>query len=112
VVPLLPGFARRRLALKDQQKMAPVYHTRWESTLGLKDHWKMASVSYARCESTLPLTLSLSDSGNYFYPLARRRRGPNTISFYDFLFSCRAGDQWPSSDRAAELGGRWQQHPA
>jgi hypothetical protein len=38
----------------------------------------MASVNLARCESTLPLTRSLSDSGNYFYPLARRRRAPNT----------------------------------
>jgi hypothetical protein len=26
----------------------------------------------------LPLTRSLSDSGIYFYPLARRRRAPNT----------------------------------
>ncbi len=63
--------------------MAPVYPTRWESslalTLALKDQWKMASVSLARCESTLPLTLSLSDSGNYFYPLARQRRAPNSF---------------------------------
>ena len=47
----------------------------------------MAPVNHLYCESTLPLTLSLSDSGNYFYPLARQCRAPNTISFYDFLFS-------------------------
>ena len=29
----------------------------------------------------LPLTLSLSDFGIYFYPWARQRRPPNTISF-------------------------------
>ncbi len=31
--------------------------------------------------SDLPLTLSLCDFGIYFYPLARQRRAPNTISF-------------------------------
>ena len=57
--------------------MALVYHAHWESTLpltlrvALKDQRKISSVSHARCESTLPLTLSLSDSGIYFYPLAR-----------------------------------------
>jgi hypothetical protein len=29
----------------------------------------------------LPLTLSLSNFGIYFYPLARQRRAPNAISF-------------------------------
>jgi hypothetical protein len=71
VVPLLPGFARRRVALKDQRKMA--------------------SVNHPRCESTLPLTLSLSDSGIYFYPLARPAARRIRISFLAisliFLFS-------------------------
>ena len=31
----------------------------------------------------------------------------STVLFSDIR--C-AGDQWPSGDRAAELGGRWQQH--
>jgi hypothetical protein len=38
----------------------------------------MALVYHVHWESTLPLTLSLSDSGNYFYPLARQCRAPNT----------------------------------
>jgi hypothetical protein len=42
-----PDFARRRVALKDQRKMAPVSHSYWESTL--------------------PLTRSLSDFGNLFF---------------------------------------------
>ncbi len=60
------------------------------------DHWrtegsgKTARVALARCESMLPLTLSLSDSGNYFYPPARQRRAPNTILFSTFLFSDNA----------------------
>ena len=29
-----------------------------------------------------------------------------------FLAKRRAGDPWPSADRAIELAGRWQQHPA
>jgi hypothetical protein len=29
-----------------------------------------------------------------------------------FLAKRRAGDPWPSGDRAIELAGRWQQHPA
>ena len=46
----------------------------------------MAPVSLTCCESTLPLTLSLSDSGNYFYPLALRRRAPNTNFFLPLFF--------------------------
>ncbi len=29
-----------------------------------------------------------------------------------FLAKRRAGDRWPSADRAGELAGGWQQHPA
>jgi hypothetical protein len=29
-----------------------------------------------------------------------------------FLAKRRAGDPWPSGDRAIELAGRWHQHPA
>ena len=54
-----PDSRAAQVALKDQQKMAPVSHTYWESTL--------------------PLTLSLCDFGNLFCPLARQRRArPNT----------------------------------
>ena len=41
----------------------------------------MASVNDPRCESTLPLTLSLSDFGIYFYPLAKPR------AQYDFFLA-------------------------
>ena len=51
----------------------------------------MAPVSLTCCESTLPLTLSLSDSGNYFYPLAPAPRAEyeflfTAFSFYRFFF--------------------------
>ena len=83
----------------------------------------MASVSLTCWESTLSPTLSLCDSGNLFYPFARQRRPPNTISFYDhrcalfFLATPVAARPAPGrGDRACrvgagELGGRWQQHP-
>ena len=71
----------------------------------------MAPVNQAHWESTLPLTLSLSDSGNYFYPLALRRRAPNT-NFFLPLFLFRANAAPATHGRAAELGGRWQRHPA
>ena len=57
-----PDSRAAQVALKDQQKMAPVNHTHWESTL--------------------PLTLSLSDSGNLFCPLRASAARANTISFY------------------------------
>ena len=40
---------------------------------------------------------------------ARASRVPAPHPRWTFLFSDNAG---PSGDRAAELGGRWQQHPA
>ena len=78
----------------------------------------MALVYHVHWESTLPLTLSLSASGNLFCPLAHPRRAPNTNFLFSdsliFLFSDIAAPapSWPSGDRAAELGGRWQYHPA
>jgi len=69
-------------------------------------------------EQILPLTLSLSDSGIHFYPLARPApRAEYEFPFYDlliFLFSDIAAPapSWPSADRAGEVGGRWQYHPA
>ena len=59
----VPDSRAAQVALKDQQKMAPVNQAQWESTL--------------------PLTLSLSDFGIYFYPLARQRRAHQ----YDFVLA-------------------------
>ena len=75
----------------------------------------MALVYRTSSELRLPLTRSLSDFRNQtFCPFARQRRAPIRFLFSDILFSEKrcAGDHWPSGDRAAELAGRWQQHPA
>ena len=79
----------------------------------------MASVNQPRCESTLPRTLSLSDSEpKLFVRCPRWRRAPNTIFLFSgsliFLFSDIAAPapSWPSGDRAGQVGGRWQYHPA
>ena len=61
VAALLPGFARRPSGIEDQQKIAPVYLYRWESTL--------------------PLTLSLSDFEPKCFTRGRAGAAPNTISF-------------------------------
>jgi hypothetical protein len=63
VAPLILDSFAAHGALKDQQKMAPVYRTCWESTLPL----------------TPPAdSLALRFRNESFYPLARQRRAPNT----------------------------------
>jgi hypothetical protein len=73
-----PGIERAPL-LRWWCRCVPDSHT---AQVALKDQQKMALVKHPYWESTLSLTLSLSDFGNLFYPLARQRRAPNTKDFF------------------------------
>ena len=64
---------------------------------------KMLAEDFAKGPGDTPLT-SLA----VFSP-ARARRG---LGGELARRGGRAGDRWPSGDRALELGGGWQQHPA
>ena len=69
----------------------------------------MAPVSLTCCESTLPLTLSLSDSGNYFYPLAPAPRAPIQIRFSDIATPAPAGRQ-PIAPSSLGVNGNSTRH--
>ena len=66
-------------------------------------------------QRSLVRTLALKFRIGFIRSRAARDVGLASVSpelDHFFLAKRRAGDPWPSGDRAIELAGRWQQHPA
>ena len=119
-LPIIDGYtATRKIKANPEWRSIPIIAV---TSYALSGEEKKARE--AGCDDYVPKPFSPSPADSLALRFSKRKflsagapasRAPIPFLFSDFLFSdnaCGAGDQWPSGDRAAELGGRWQQHPA